>query len=44
MIQKYSKIYDKEIIFLTIEDPGYSRRWHYYFGIREIGVDAEFVK
>jgi glycosyltransferase involved in cell wall biosynthesis len=39
-----SKIYEKKIVFLTIEGPGYSRSWHYYSGIRKMGIDAKFVK
>jgi glycosyltransferase involved in cell wall biosynthesis len=44
MNPNFSKIYEKKIIFLTIEDPGYSRSWHYYSGVRKIGVDVKFVK
>ena len=44
MNSNFNGIFNKKIVFLTIEDPGYSRSWHYYSGIQKIGVKAEFIK
>jgi glycosyltransferase involved in cell wall biosynthesis len=36
---KKSKIY-----FLTIAEEGYSRSWNYFVGLRNIGINVEFVR
>jgi len=35
---------DKNFYFLTIAEAGYSRSWNYMEGLRQIGVNAEFVQ
>jgi hypothetical protein len=34
----------RRIVFLTIGEPGYSRSWTYFNGLRKVGVPVEFLQ
>jgi hypothetical protein len=34
----------RKIIFLTIAEPGYSRSWTYFIGIKKLGANVEFIR